>query len=272
MKLLFLGDVVGRSGREAVTNNIKGLRAQLGLNFVIVNAENSAGGFGLNEKIVSTMVNSQVDVITTGDHCFDKKETKFFINKYPQMIRAANFPSQLPGKGHEVYETAAGKKVLVIHLLCQLFMKYQVNCPFETVDRILKNYKLADNIDFIIVDFHGEATSEKMAMGHFLDGRVSLVTGSHTHVPTADVQILPNGTAYHTDAGMCGDYDSIIGFKKEIAITNFLNKIRGDQKMEPASNEATLCGTYAELNPENGLAINIQAFRMGGRLSEQIPS
>ncbi len=271
MRLLFLGDVVGRSGREAVMKHLPALRKRLNVDFAVVNGENSANGFGITEKIMQDYLDSGADVITNGDHTFDQNETKFFIGKASRMLRPLNFPAQLPGKGFAVYELPRGKKILVIHLLCQLFVRYQVNCPFEAVGKVLENYRLGHEVDYIFVDVHGEATSEKMAMGHFLDGKVSAVSGSHTHVPTSDVQILPKGTAYQTDAGMCGDYDSVIGFDKTISIPSFLNKIRGE-KLKPAEGPGTVCGYFVELDEATGLAKNVDYLRIGGRLKEHVPN
>ncbi len=272
MKLLFLGDVVGKSGRDVVANHLSRLKKELQIDFCVVNGENSANGFGVNEKIIDNFITQGANVITCGDHTFDQKETKFFINKYHQMLRPVNLPAQLPGKGFDVYSLNDGRKILVIHLMCQLFMRFQVNCPFEAVTNILAKYQLGKDVNYIFVDVHGEATSEKMAMGHYLDGKVSAVFGTHTHVPTADVQIFPKGTAYHTDAGMCGDYDSVIGFRKDISVPNFLNKIRGPNKMEPAEGDGTLCGTYVELDDKSGLAKKVDYVRVGGRLKQNIPT
>ncbi len=270
MKILFLGDVVGRSGRDAVLKHLPELRKRLAIDFAIVNGENSANGFGISETIAKQYIAAGADVITCGDHCFDQTETKFFIGNYPQMLRPSNFPSQLPGKGYNIYELPRGKKILVIHLLAQLFVKFQVNCPFQAVTDILEKHKIGRDVDYIFVDFHGEATSEKMAMGQYLDGKVSAVVGTHTHVPTSDVQVLPKGTAYQTDAGMCGDYDSVIGFQKEISIPQFLNKIRGE-KLRTADGEGTVCGFVVDVDEATGLAKAADYIRIGGRLREHIP-
>ncbi len=270
MKILFCGDVVGRSGREVVLKHIPELRKQLNLDFIIVNGENSASGFGINKKIYNSYIEASVDVVTTGDHAFDQKDAKPLFDEEKNILRPANFPSQLTGRGAAIYQAANGKKILVIQLLAQVFVKLEVNCPFECVENILKEYRLGQNIDAIFVDFHGEATSERMAMGHFLDGRVSFVSGSHTHVPTADHQILPKGTAYQTDAGMCGDYNSVIGFVQEAIVKNFINKIR-EEKMKPALGEGTLCGIIADIDDSTGLAKNIAPVRVGGQLEEIIP-
>ncbi len=270
MRLLFLGDVVGRAGREAVVKHLPSLKKKLKADFCIVNGENSANGFGINEKIVQDYIKAGADVLTCGDHCFDQQETRFFINQYPQMLRPLNFPPQLPGKGFNIYELPRGKKILVVHVLCQLFVRFQVNCPFEAINKLMEQYKIGRDVDYIFVDVHGEATSEKMAMGHFLDGKVSAVCGTHTHVPTSDTQILPKGTAYQTDAGMCGDYDSVIGFDKSVSVSSFFNKIR-TEKMRPAEGIATLCGMLVEMDEKTGLAINAEYVRFGGRLKEHLP-
>jgi metallophosphoesterase (TIGR00282 family) len=262
--------VVGRSGRDAVLKHLPELRSRLKVDFAIVNGENSVNGFGVSEQVVRQYLEAGADVITCGDHCFDQKETRFFINQYPQMLRPLNFPAQLAGRGYNIYELPRGKKILVVHLLAQLFIKYQVNCPFEAIRQLLEKYQIGRDIDYIFIDFHGEATSEKMAMGQFLDGKVSAVVGSHTHVPTSDVQVLPNGTAYQSDAGMCGDYDSVIGFQKELSIPSFLNKVRSE-KIRPAEGEGTVCGFLVDLNESTGLAKAADYLRVGGRLREHIP-
>jgi metallophosphoesterase (TIGR00282 family) len=264
MKILFCGDVVGRPGRRVIKDELPKLREQLGLDFVVVNGENASGGFGIMRNAMELMVEAGADVVTGGDHIFDKKETRLFIDDYPNLLRTANSPASLPGLGHNVYEVQ-GKRVLVIHLMAQIFMRIQLDCPFSCVDEILKEYTLGQNIDAIIVDFHGEASSEKMAMGHHLDGRVSLVVGTHTHVPTADTHIMAGGTAFQSDAGMCGDYDSVIGFNKEISVANFQTKFR-EERNQPASGDATLCGVLVETDRVTGLAKSVRPVRVGGVL------
>ncbi|MCB2082154.1 MAG: YmdB family metallophosphoesterase [Hyphomicrobiales bacterium] len=270
MRLLFCGDVVGRSGRQAITTHIPTLRRQLRLDFVVVNGENAAGGFGITEKICDQFQQAGADVITGGDHTFDQPETAGFIARSSALLRPANFPENTPGLGHKEYTAQNGQTVVVVHLLTQLFMKTMLDSPFEAVDRILKRYALGGTCQAIIVDLHGEATSEKMAMGHYLDGRVSMVVGSHTHVPTADAQILPGGTAYQTDAGMCGDYHSVIGYQKDIPVQNFLTR-RRSERLTPAGGEATLCGVYVETDDRTGLAKRIVPVRTGGRLQPSLP-
>ncbi len=270
MRILFCGDVVGKSGREAITRHIPELRKNLKLDFVIVNGENAAGGFGITEKICDQFLASGVDVITGGDHIFDQQETAGFISRYPRLLRAANFPDQVPGLGRHIYQTADGRTVLVIHVLTQLFMKIVLDSPFVCVEKILQGYRLGGSVNAIVVDVHGEATSEKMGLAHHLDGRVSAVVGSHTHIPTADAQILPGGTAFQCDAGMCGDYNSVIGFEKTIPLESFLKKTRSE-RMKPAEGEATLCGVYVETDDKTGLATRISPMRAGGRLQPAMP-
>jgi len=269
MRILFCGDVVGRSGRKAIHTWVPRLKKELKLDCIIVNGENAASGFGVTRKICQGFFDDGVNAITCGDHSFDQNEMMLAIDDYPNVLRPLNFPKVLPGAGSCILNIN-GKRVAVLHLLGQLFLRFQVSSPFEAVEEWLHHHKLRQNVDAIIVDFHAEATSEAMGMGHYLDGKVSLVTGSHTHVPTADAQILPGGTAYQTDAGMCGDYDSVIGFSKQISITTFFRQIR-TEKMVPANEEGTLCGTYVEIDDNTGLATRVEMVRVGGRLSKSVP-
>jgi metallophosphoesterase (TIGR00282 family) len=267
MKVLFCGDVVGTPGREAIRQYIPQLRSELGLDFVVINGENAANGFGITEKILENFFKDGADVVTGGDHCFDQKEAAYYISRQPKLLRPANMPDSVPGKGFIEIEQG-GKKILVIHLLGQVFTRFQVDCPFNKVDSILEKYELGRNISCIALDFHSEATSEACAMGHYVDGRVSMVTGSHTHIPTADQRILPGGTAYQTDTGMVGNYDSVIGFQKELAIAGFLHKVRFE-KAHVAKGEATLCGLIAEIDDNNGLAKSVQSIRYSGALQRK---
>ncbi len=269
MRLLFAGDVVGSAGRKAVLEYVPLLRKKLQLDAVIVNAENAAHGYGITQKIAKQFYEAGVDVITCGDHAFDQQEMRHVITTLPYLLRPGNLSSKLPGVGYRVF-TIQEKRLLVIHLHAQLFMKLLADNPFAYVEKVLQSHLLTKQADAIVVDFHGEATSERMAMGHFLDGKVSLVAGSHTHVPTADLQILPGGTAYQTDAGMCGDYDSVIGFHKAIAISGFTYTVRS-QKMQVAKGPATFCGVFIETNDKTGLAIAAEPVRIGGRLQQSIP-
>jgi 2',3'-cyclic-nucleotide 2'-phosphodiesterase len=208
-----------------------------------------------------------VDVMTGGDHIWDQKDTIGFIANQKNLLRPLNFPKHTPGNGAMVFNVG-NYKILVVHLLGQVFIKNNLNCPFEMAEDLLKNYQLGKNIDAIIVDIHAEATSEKMAMGKFLDGKVSFVVGSHTHIPTNDFHIMRQGTAYHTDAGMCGDYNSVIGMQEGVPIKSFLTKRRVG-KMEPATGEATFCATLVEIDDKTGLAKKIEAVKLGGVLMNQ---
>jgi 2',3'-cyclic-nucleotide 2'-phosphodiesterase len=264
MKLLFLGDIVGRSGRDAVEKYLPDLIRDLGLDFVVVNGENAAAGFGITQKICNQMFELGVDVITGGNHSWDQKEAAGFIDAEKRLLRPLNFPKGTPGLGANVYQTTAGKKVLVMNVMGRVFMD-ALDDPFAAIENELSRYNLGASVDVIIVDFHGEATSEKMAMGHFVDGRASLAVGTHSHVPTADAQILPKGTAYQTDAGMCGDYNSVIGMQKEEPLRRFTRKIAGG-RFTPADGEATVCGLIVKTDDKTGLALEIEPLRLGGRL------
>lgn len=261
MKILFLGDVVGRSGRDAVVRNLPNLRREMGLDVVIVNGDNAAGGFGITPQIAKDFFACGVDVVTGGDHIWDQqKEIIPYLAQEKRLLRPENFPVKTVGNGNYLLTLADGRKLLVLHLLGQVFHKEHTRCPFATADEILEKYRLGAN-QAILVDFHAEATSEKMAMGKYLDGRVSVVVGSHTHVPTNDARILPKGTAYQTDAGMCGDYDSVIGFEASGPLERFLTKI-SKVKMEAAQGPATLCGLFAEIDDKTGLAKECKAFKL----------
>lgn len=261
MKLLFCGDVVGRSGRDAVLKHVPKLRKEKNIDFVVVNGDNAAGGFGINPTICKEFLASGVDVITGGDHIWDQKEIIPLLANEKRLLRPHNFPARNPGRGFEIFTLVSGKKVAVIHLLGQVFHKEHVSCPFAMADELLKDMKLGSNVDAIMVDFHAEATSEKTAMGQYLDGRVSVVVGSHTHVPTADARILKKKTAYQTDAGMCGDYDTVIGFEASGPLERFLSKV-GKTKMEPGAGEGTLCGLLVETDDKTGLAISCSAIQI----------
>jgi 2',3'-cyclic-nucleotide 2'-phosphodiesterase len=268
MRLLLCGDVVGRSGRTVVTAEVPRLRRELGLDFVIVNGENAAHGFGITDKICEEFYASGVDVVTTGNHVWDRREIISYIDGDPRLLRPINFPPGTPGKGHGVFALPDGRRVMVINAMARLFMD-AIDDPFTAVERLVSERPLG-SVDAILVDFHGEATSEKMSMGHFCDGRVSAVIGTHSHVPTADAQILPKGTAYMTDAGMCGDYDSVIGMQKEAAVARFLRKMPGE-KLQVAEGEATLCAAFIETDDVTGLARRIAPLRLGGRLKAHWP-
>lgn len=260
MRLLFLGDVVGRSGRQAIFENVKQIRKEHKLDAIIVNADNAAGGFGVTGELAKDFLKIGVDLVTGGDHVFDQKGALQALASNPLLLRPYNFPEGTPGAGIKELVLANGKKLVVLHLLGQVFHREYLDSPFKAADEALSAYHLGRNVDAIFVDMHAEATSEKQAMGLYLDGRVSAVIGSHTHVPTSDDCILPNGTAYQTDAGMCGDYTgTVIGFKPEGPMENFLKKHR-KVRMEPGSGPATLRGAIVEIKAD-GLAKSITPFR-----------
>jgi metallophosphoesterase (TIGR00282 family) len=269
MHILFFGDVVGRGGRTALNARLPTLIAQLGAEFVVVNAENLAGGFGLTPELATEMMAAGADVLTTGNHVWDQRAIIPFIAGEPRILRPINFPPGTPGLGAHVYTTRRGRRVLVINAMGRLFMD-ALDDPFAAVERALTGHRLGADVAAIVVDIHAEATSEKMAIAHLADGRASLVIGTHSHVPTADAQILPGGTAYQTDAGMCGDYDSVIGMKKEISLARFVRKMPGE-RLAPADGPATLCGVYLETDDRTGLARRIEPVRLGGRLAPAIP-
>lgn len=265
MKFLFLGDISGKSGRQAIAEYLPKVREKLSPDVVIINADNAAHGFGTTEKINNDLLEMGADCITTGNHVFDQREMLSAIGRSPKVIRAANYPEGTAGVGHHVATTDKGKKLLVIHLLGRLFME-PLDCPFQVVDNILKKHTLGGTVQGIFVDMHAEATSEKMAMAQYLDGRVSAVIGTHTHIPTADAQILPNGTAFQTDAGMCGNYNSVIGVDKDVPVHKFVNKTPGKTRMFPAEGPGTLCGTFVQIDDATGKAMSIIPVRVGARL------
>ena len=264
MRILFLGDVVGRSAREAVIKQIPEIRRNFSLDFVIVNGENAAGGFGITEKICEDFFSSGIDCITTGHHVWDQKELFDYIKDENRLLRPINYPEETPGKGFEIFPNQLGR-VLVVNVMGRLFME-SLDDPFNAIEKVLDENPLGVTCDAIIIDIHAETTSEKTAMGHFCDGRVSLVVGTHTHIPTADHQILPYGTAYQTDAGMCGDYDSVIGMEKTEPIRRFVEKTPGG-RFNPAQGSPTLCGVIVETSSD-GLSEAIEPFRLGGILSQ----
>jgi metallophosphoesterase (TIGR00282 family) len=269
MRLLFLGDVVGRAGRNVVIDRLPSLRDRWRLDFVAINGENSAGGFGITEAICDELLQAGADAVTLGNHTWDQRETLVFIERQPKLLRPVNYPPGTPGRGANLIETATGHRVLVVNVMGRLYMD-ALDDPFAAVDRELEACPLAQVADAVIVDVHAEATSEKEAMGHYLDGRASLVVGTHTHVPTADHRILGGGTAYMSDAGMCGDYDSILGMQKEESIRRFLQKTPGP-RMEPGLGEGTLSGIAVETDDRTGLAVRAAALRLGPHLEESWP-
>src|SRR6516164_2878914 len=270
MRILFIGDIVGRSGRATVLQRLPQLVRSWKLDFVIANGENAAGGFGITEAIYQELVDAGIDVITGGNHSWDQKEALVFIERAPKLIRPINFPPGTPGRGAALLDARNGARVLVINAMGRIFMD-PLDDPFAAVDRELSACPLKTAADAIIVDIHAEASSEKQAMGFFLDGKVSLVVGTHTHVPTADHQVLGGGTGFMTDVGMTGDYDSCIGMAKEEPLSRFLRRIPG-AKFEPAMGPATLCALALESDDATGLARRVAAVRLGGRLEQARPA
>ncbi|WP_371037885.1 YmdB family metallophosphoesterase [Rhodosalinus sp. FB01] len=270
MKMLYLGDVVGRAGREAVTARLPKLREDWRLDFVVVNGENASHGMGLTGAHAKLFLDAGADVVTLGDHAFDQKDMLRFIETEPRIIRPLNYAKTAPGRGQGVFAARGGRKVLVAQALGRVFMNRAFDDPFSAVDATLRAHPRGGMVQAAIVDIHCEATSEKMGMGHFCDGRASLVVGSHTHVPTADAQILPGGTAFQSDAGMCGDYNSVIGMDRAEPLRRFVTGM-GKGRFVPAEGEATLCGTYVETNDRTGAATRVAAVRLGGRLAEAHP-
>ena len=269
MRILFVGDVVGRAGRSAIAEHLPGLIRDWSLDLVVVNGENAAGGFGITEAIYQELLDAGADAVTLGNHAWDQREALVFIDRAPKLIRPVNFPRGTPGRGAALIDTKNGKRALVINAMGRVFMT-PFDDPFATIARELEACPLREAADAIVVDFHCEATSEKQGIGYFCDGRVSLVVGTHTHVPTADHQILPGGTAYMTDAGMTGDYDSIIGMQKDEPLRRFTSGIPSG-RFEAAQGPATLSGVAVETDNASGLAVKIAPVRIGGRLEPALP-
>lgn len=270
MRLLFLGDLVGRSGRQAATDVLPGLVERHSIDFVIVNGENAAAGFGITEEILQDVLDAGADVVTTGNHVWDQRDTLVYIERQDRLLRPLNFPQGAPGRGANLFTARNGARVLVMNAMGRVFMD-SLDDPFLAVERVLDATPLGQVADAIVIDMHAEATSEKQALAHFVDGRATLVVGTHTHVPTADHQILPGGTAYMSDAGMCGDYDSVLGMEKDEPISRFLRKIPSG-RFTPAAGDATVCGVAVEVDDGTGLATAIEPVRLGGRLARALPS
>ena len=269
LRILFLGDVLGRTGREAVAARLPGLRQDLQIDLAVVNAENASHGFGLAPDMARALFAAGADVITLGNHAWDRKEIIPFIAENPRLLRPLNYPPGTPGSGSVVVTLRDGRKALVLQAMGRLFMD-PLDCPFRGTAEILSKYRLGASVQAIVADIHAEASSEKMAYGHIFDGQMSFVIGTHTHCPTADAQILPGGTAFQSDAGMCGDYDSVIGMVKSGATLRFWRKMPGE-KLGPAEGEATVCGVFVETSDTTGLATRIEPVRVGGRLKQAMP-
>jgi metallophosphoesterase (TIGR00282 family) len=269
LRILFVGDVVGRSGRSAVSEHLPQMIRDWSLDLVVVNGENAAGGFGITEAIYQELIDAGADAITLGNHAWDQREALVFIERAPRLVRPANFPSGTPGRGSALIDTKTGARALIVNAIGRVFMT-PFDDPFATLGRELDACPLRQAADAIVVDFHGEASSEKQAIGFFCDGRASLVVGTHTHVPTADHQILAGGTAFMTDAGMTGDYDSIIGMQKEEPMRRFTSGIPS-ARFEPALGPGTFSGIAVETDDATGLALKVGPVRVGGRLESTLP-
>jgi 2',3'-cyclic-nucleotide 2'-phosphodiesterase len=270
VRILFVGDIVGRSGRGVVLERLPRLIEDWRLDLVCINGENAAGGFGITEAIYRDLVDAGADAITLGNHAWDQKEALVFIERAPRLVRPLNYPTGTPGRGAALIEAKNGARVLVVNAMGRIFMD-PLDDPFAAIEREITARALKTVADAIVIDFHCEATSEKQAMGHFVDGRASLMVGTHTHAPTADHQILPGGTAFISDVGMTGDYDSVIGMAKHEPLTRFLRRI-ATTKFEPANGPATLCAVAVETDDATGLARRIAAVRLGGRLEQAVPT
>ena len=270
MRILFLGDVMGRTGRAAVAARLPGLRKDWALDFVIINGENASGGMGLTGAHAKLLFDAGADCVTLGDHAFDQKDMLAYIEQDPRVLRPLNYARTAPGKGARLFTDGRGRKVLVAQVLGQVFMKRPFDDPFSAIQPVLQAHPLGGLAQAVVVDMHCEATSEKMAMGHWCDGRASLVVGTHTHVPTADAMILPGGCAYLTDAGMCGDYNSVIGMQKDEPMRRFITQMPSG-RFEPAGGEATLSGVFVETDDRTGKATRIAPVRLGGRLQPALP-
>lgn len=270
MRTLFLGDVMGRAGRAAISEHLPRLRSEWKLDFIVVNGENASNGMGLSADHARIILSAGADCITLGDHAFDQREMMQFIESEPRILRPLNYSKSAPGKGFRLFTAQNGRKVLVLQALGQVFMKRPFDDPFSAVETVLKAHPLGGLAQAIIVDMHCEATSEKMAMGHYCDGRASLVVGTHTHVPTADAQILTGGTGYLTDAGMCGDYNSVIGMDKAEPMRRFITGMP-KARFTPALGEATLSGVFVDTDDKTGKAKAVRMIRVGGRLQQAAP-
>jgi metallophosphoesterase (TIGR00282 family) len=270
MRLLFLGDVVGRSGRNVVTERLPGLIASHRIDFVAINGENAAGGYGITEEILQVLLDAGADVVTTGNHVFDQREALVFAERQERFLRPLNYPRGTPGRGSGLFSARNGARVLVINAMGRVFMD-QLDDPFPAVERELEACPLGEQADVVLIDFHAEATSEKQSFAYHFDGRASAIVGTHTHAPTADYRVLPGGTAFQSDVGMCGDYESVLGMDKEEPIRRFLTKVPS-ARFEPATGPGTLAGLAVEIDDNSGLARAVAPLRLGGVLEEAVPA
>ena len=261
MKIIFIGDIVGKSARQKIKESISLIKSKYSPDVIIANAENATGGYGLSKKDAKDLLSSGLDVLTLGNHAWDQREMLVFIQECPRIVRALNYPLGVPGKGYYILELINGKKIVVVQVLLRLFMGMFIEDPFNSIKNFLMQHKLGTTCNSILIDVHGEATSEKNAFAHFVDGSVSAVLGTHTHIPTSDNSILPKGTAYQTDVGMTGDYNSIIGMDKQNPIHGFTKGYRAEGRFTPASGQVTICGAIVETDDTTGLAKSIISFK-----------
>ena len=262
MNIIFVGDIVGKKAREVLITKLFDIKNTYQADAIIVNAENAAGGFGLTKKIAVQLLDKGVDVITLGNHAWDQKEMLSYIEECPKIIRALNYPIGVPGRGHYELQLHDGRKIIILQVMLRLFMGLSLDDPFSVTKNFLNKEKLGSTCNAIVVDMHGEATSEKNAFGHYFDGEVSAILGTHTHIPTSDAKILNKGTAYQTDVGMTGDYNSVIGMDKEIPIHSFIKGYRPEGRFFPADGEVTICGTYIKTDDKTGLSLKIEPFQI----------
>ena len=259
MKIVYLGDIVAKCGREAVIAILPELKQKYQYDALIVNVDNAAHGFGCTPKIAQSLLDAGAKAIVTGDHVWDQKDLLPFLDECPRIVRPLNYSDNLAGSGAKVISLDTGKKLLVIEVVGRVFME-NVDCPLSKTEEILQKYHLGKEVDAIFIDMHAEATAEKQAFARYFDGKVSAVIGSHTHVPTSDMVILPQGTAYQTDAGMCGSYNGVIGFEQRAPIDRLKDK-NSCSRLEPMGGKATICGTYIEIDDKTGLALKIEAIK-----------
>jgi 2',3'-cyclic-nucleotide 2'-phosphodiesterase len=262
MKIIFIGDVVGKQARETLISTIPDIKHKYTPDVIIVNAENAAAGYGLNKKIALQLIESGVDVITLGNHAWDQKEMLSFIEENPKIVRALNYPAGVPGRGFYEFQLVDDRKIIIMQIMLRLFMGLSLDDPFAVTKNFLQKEKLGSTCNAIIIDMHGEATSEKNAYGHYFDGKVSAILGTHTHIPTADAKILESGTAYQTDIGMTGNYNSVIGMDKENPIHGFVRGFRAEGRFFPAEGHITVCGAYIETDDRTGLSLKIEPFQI----------
>ena len=262
MKIIFIGDVVGKQARETLINTIPDIKRKYTPDVIIVNAENAAAGYGLNKKIALQLIESGVDAITLGNHAWDQKEMLSFIEENPKIVRALNYPAGVPGRGFYEFQLVDDRKIIIMQIMLRLFMGLSLDDPFAVTKNFLQKEKLGSTCNAIIVDMHGEATSEKNAYGHYFDGKISAILGTHTHIPTADAKILESGTAYQTDIGMTGNYNSVIGMDKENPIHGFVRGFRAEGRFFPAEGHITVSGAYIETDDKTGLSLKIEPFQI----------